>query len=151
VSDRKPPRVAADETTTLLTLLDYQRASLRRKLEGVSDDDLNRVIVDSGTTLAWLVAHLARAEVIWVFERFAGEPGPQVDAATTTAALHSYERVARAVDDLVRAHDLDEHCAQADYADTPLRWVVMHLLEETARHAGHADIIRELLDGSTGR
>jgi hypothetical protein len=150
--DLKPPRFAGDERANLLELLRFQRESVLRKIDGVSDDDAARRLVGSATTLLWLVDHLARAELLWVLTRFCG--GPAEDLASPgdlAAAARAYRATSARVDVILDSADLEARCAHADYADTPLRWVMAHLLEETARHAGHADIIRELIDGSTGR
>jgi len=155
--DRKPPRLARDERATLLALLQYQRESLARKLEGIDDDDARRSPVPSGTSLLWLVQHLATAESLWVRVRFAGEDvdpaaGESLDASVAEA-LARYRQTWAEVDAAIAAStSLDATCRN-DAADPPvsLRWVIAHLLEETARHAGHADILRELVDGDTGR
>ena len=76
MDDQKPPRSAADERTTVLTLLQYQRARWRKKVSGVSDEAARTPGVASGTSLLWLLKHLARAESLWVLQRFAGrDPG----------------------------------------------------------------------------
>jgi hypothetical protein len=155
--DRKPPKLVADETETLLALLDYHRASLVDKVADLDDDDARRRFVDSDTTLLWLVQHLADAERLWFWHRFLGAAPPD-DASgaagidTVAGAVADYRAVAAAADELVRVRSLDDEARNME-GDLPvnLRWVVAHLLEETARHAGHADILRELLDGSTGR
>jgi hypothetical protein len=154
--DNKPPRLAGDERQTLIALLRFQRASVARKLDGLSEQQVRQRVVASETNLLWLVRHLERAERTWVLERFAGRTptvsGEVLEATTTTPrALDQYRATAREVDALVEDSTLDQRCADPDYADVPLRWVLAHLLEETARHAGHADIIREILDGTTGR
>jgi hypothetical protein len=157
-SDRKPPRLAGDERGTLVALLQYQRSSVVRKVDGVAEADAARSVVGSGTTLRWLVAHLADAERTWVLARFAGlDPGPSVaadPAVTLAAAVAAYRATWSEVDAVVAAApSLDEPCRGLAAGEEPadLRWVLSHLLEETARHAGHADILRELLDGATGR
>jgi hypothetical protein len=150
--DRKPPRFDGDERDTLVRLIRFQRESLLRKLDGLSDADASRQFVGSETSLLWLVDHLARAERTWVLERFAGEAHAVVPPSTDLLdAAASYRSTSERVDEVIAAADLSAHCVDAEYVDTPLRWVVAHLLEETARHAGHADIIREMIDGSTGR
>lgn len=157
MADQKPPRLAGDERETLLALLQYQRDSLCRKVDGISDADARQRIVASGTTLLWLVKHLRRAEALWVLVRFAGQtdalPADDVSADDTVAdAVDGYRETSRAVDAVIRAHDLTaEAPPDGDLPPVSLRWIVMHLLEETARHAGHADILRELLDGRVGR
>jgi Protein of unknown function (DUF664) len=159
VADRKPPRHVGDgERVTLLALLQYQRESLVRKVEGVDDDAAREVFVASGTTLLWLTKHLATAETLWIVHRFAGGdatvvPGDTVMPDDTIgAAIAAYRATWPVVDAIVAGASLDDVCAQVgDETPVDLRWVLMHLLEETARHAGHADILRELVDGSTGR
>jgi len=81
--DRKPPRLAAGERETLMTLWQYQRESVVRKVEGLDTDSATRRLVESGTTLLWLVRHLARAESLWILGRFAGEPSQVPDLTTT--------------------------------------------------------------------
>jgi hypothetical protein len=157
MADHKPPRHDRDERATLTALLQYQRESFARKLDGVSDDDARRALVPSGTTLLWLAKHVATAEQIWVVRRFAGEDAALDDTVrdgdTLAAALAHYRATWERVDAIIAAEaSLDAPCrALDDDVATNLRWVLAHLLEETARHAGHADILRELLDGATGR
>jgi hypothetical protein len=150
--DRRPPRFDGDERATLLGLLQFQRESVVRKLDGLGPADADRHLVGSETTLNWLVSHLARAESTWVISRFAGQRPPELESTSdVTAAVPAYVRTWALVDEIAGSADLAARCADPEYADTPLRWVLAHLLEETARHAGHADILRELIDGSTGR
>jgi hypothetical protein len=157
--DRKPPRFDGGERDTLLVLLQFQRESLVRKLDGVSDADARSSPVASGTSLLWLARHLAMAETLWVLRRFAAldVPLPPSDVRpddTVADAIAAYRDTWSRVDEVVRgAGALDAPCAglEPDQAPATLRWVLGHLLEETARHAGHADILRELLDGQTGR
>ncbi|HEY8081280.1 MAG TPA: DinB family protein [Acidimicrobiales bacterium] len=153
--DRKPPRLAAPERETLLALLQYQRESLVRKVDGVDEDAAAISPVPSGTTLAWLVDHLARAEASWIELRFAGrEPSDELELGgpRLAAAVERYRGQWSRTDEVVWSNELDAVCANDDAEPTvSLRWILVHLLEETARHAGHADILRELLDGATGR
>ncbi len=156
VVDHKPPRFAADERHTILSLLQYQRESFVRKVHDVGSQEASISVVASGTSLLWLANHMADAEVTWVLHRFAqraddGDAGPA--AASLGEAVTRYRRVWRAVDAVVGgASSLEARCAPFDdLPEVNLRWILAHLLEETARHAGHADILRELLDGQTGR
>jgi hypothetical protein len=159
VTDQKPPRISGDERSTLVALLQYQRDSVVRKVAGVSDDDAKWSAVPTGTSLLWIVKHLTGAEAIWFLGRFAG-----LDVAadilddrvamsdTLEAAIAGYRAMWERVDAVIRGSSLDTPCATVDEGELPdLRWVLAHVLEETARHAGHADIIRELIDGQTGR
>ncbi|MGO9458372.1 MAG: DinB family protein [Acidimicrobiales bacterium] len=156
--DQKPPRLEAGERETLLALLGYQRQSLVGKIEGVDEEEARRSPVGSGTSLLWLVKHLARAESTWVLRRFAGStqdlpPEAVVPSDTVASAVADYRATWERVDAVIAAApSLDVTCADVgDQSPVNLRWVVSHLLEETARHAGHADILRELIDGQTGR
>ncbi len=153
--DQKPPRLAAGERETLLALLRYQRESLVRKVSDLTDTQARQRLVDSDTTLLWLVKHLTMAETAWVLRRFAGQDTPIPDHTVTpddtvATAVRDYRAIWTAADAILSTADLDAVCA--DPANpVNLRWVLAHLLEETARHAGHADILREQTDGRTGR
>jgi uncharacterized damage-inducible protein DinB len=158
VPDQKPPRLEGSERETLRALLQYQRDSLVRKVAGVDEEAARRSPVGSGTTLLWLVKHMSLAETLWIVRRFAGQQvdlpsdtvGPDDTLATAVDRYrHTWERVDAVV---AAAPSLEETCRELG-GETPvnLRWVLMHLLEETARHAGHADILRELVDGQVGR
>jgi len=157
VADLKPPRSEAGERETLLALLQYQRESFVRKVSGVTDADARREYVASGTTLLWLMKHMARAEQLWIVQRFAGEVADLLDDTVRTddsvaAAIDAYRATWTRVDAIVAGASLDDACHDTgNESMVNLRWVLMHLLEETARHAGHADILRELVDGNTGR
>lgn len=155
MADQRPPRLAAGERDTLLALLRYQRASFLRKMDGLQEEAAASSPVTSGTSLLWLTNHVADAEVGWVLRRFArrdsNPAGPWSESLNEAAAR--YRRVWGDVDSVIEgAASLDSDCVAFD--DQPvvnLRWIVAHLLEEVARHAGHADILRELIDGATGR
>ena len=152
--DEKPPRVAGDERSVLTSLLAYQRNSLLKKLDGMDDAVAAISPVGSGTSLLWLINHMADAETTWVLRRFAGQEGTNQGEhePTVGAAIRRYRAVCAESDSLIAQSSLDELCHAPDSEPVVnLRWVVGHLLEETSRHAGHADILRELIDGSTGR
>jgi uncharacterized damage-inducible protein DinB len=158
VPDRKAPRVHGGERETVLALLQYQRDSLAHKVSGVSDEAARRSPVASGTTLLWLVKHMAHAESLWILRRFAGQDIELPDEAVSpgdavASAVEAYRTTWGRIDAVVAATpNLDESCRAVDGGELlSLRWVLLHLLEETARHAGHADILRELIDGHTGR
>ena len=157
MADEKPPRLESGERETLLALLQYQRDSFVRKVTDLGDDDARRSFVPSGTTLLWLMKHMARAEQSWIVQRFAAENATVLDDTvhpgdSLPAAIDAYRTTWRRVDAIVAGASLDDPCRNVGHETTVnLRWVLMHLLEETARHAGHADILRELVDGETGR
>ena len=157
--DFRPPEVEADEKTTLLTFLDYLRDAMVAKLVGVSEHDARRALVPSGTSLLWLVKHLTAVEAAWFLYSYVGEDiGPLdetiSDADTIDSVVPAYrsmvERCNAAIADVT---DLDPPGVRSARETGPpnLRWVLTHMVEETARHAGHADIIREQIDGSVGR
>lgn len=156
--DQKPPRLVGGELETLHALLQYQRESFVRKVAGVDEGSARRALVPSGTSLLWLTKHVALAESLWVVHRFAGEDLAVVDDTvlpgdSLAAAVDTYRATWLRVDAIVSVSlGLDELCRQVgNESPVNLRWVLMHLLEETARHAGHADILRELIDGEQGR
>ena len=157
--DRKPPRLNGDGFATVRALLAYQRTSLVDKAAGVTAEQATWSPVPSRTSLLWLIRHVDEAERTWVVRRFAGiEDAPATQDPTTgtdplEAAIASYRTTWTVVDGIVDdASGPDARC-RGDTTEPPvdLFWILAHLVEETARHAGHADILRELIDGSTGR
>lgn len=157
-ADHNVPALVSGEKETLLAFLGYLRTSVDRKLTGVSDDDARRSLVTSGTTLLGIVKHLALVEVYWSQRRFAGSDvvlrgdGFELGPSDTVASVRAeYAEAGRQTDKVVSScHDLEQPLARGRHGLT-LRWMLAHLVEETARHAGHADILRELVDGATGR
>jgi uncharacterized damage-inducible protein DinB len=168
-SQRRPvPRVDSSELDTGLALLRFARESVLKKLDGLDDDQVRRPGVASGTNLLGLVQHLAASEWYWFGHIFAGEPlgAPEDDTyfsmtvppeRTTGDVVRAYREAAARSDAIVAAAgDLEALTARTvdvEGEDRPmrLRWVLAHMTTETTRHAGHADILRELLDGTTGR
>lgn len=161
MTDRRAPRIVGDESTTLLAFLTYLRQSIVRKVEGLSEEDARRSVVPSGTNLAGLLKHLAVGERYWLGHVWAGDPG--IQWPDDSWAVGKQETIDQLIDDyraawkdsdalIEGAPDFDAPCAEeADGHRLTLRWVITHLVEETGRHAGHADVIRELIDGSVGR
>ncbi len=155
MADEGPPQLVAGEFETLRVLYDFQRDSFVRKVSGVSDEGAARRLLPSDTTLAWLVNHLAFVEEYWFLHCFAGQEfvAPDYERGPIGVSLEHYRLARQRVDAVLdAATDLNTECVQVGRGDiVSLRWVLGHMLEEVARHAGHADIIRELLDGETGR
>ena len=154
MADRRPPTLCGDERDTLLVALAFQRDSFLAKYDGLATADAERVMVPSGTTLLWLLEHVAYAEGGWIVKRSGGEAVPPESATKDplTRALAHYRATCAQVDAVVAEHSLDDPWrGYGEATDVNLRWVLTHLLEEIARHAGHADILRELIDGTTGR
>ena len=120
MADHKPPRLDGGERETVLALLGYQRESLIRKVTDIDDASARLSPVDSGTTLLWLIRHMARAEVTWVQSRFAAMDVEIPDDATTADdsladAIGYYREVSRSTDAIIRdASDLDEPCRRSD-------------------------------------
>ncbi|MFF7455408.1 DinB family protein [Kitasatospora sp. NPDC008115] len=162
-TDLRPPGINADEHTTLLAFLDYLRDCVIAKTEGLSDEDARRPGVDSGTSLLWLVRHLTAVELNWFLWAYRGDgverwddDAPSAGDETVAGAVAGYRAaVARANEVIAGAAEvLDRPGVRSlrPNAEAPsMRWLLVHMIEETARHAGHADILRERLDGSTGR
>lgn len=157
--DRPTPFRLVGERDLLVDFLDYVREGVVAKVAGLGAEDAVRSGVASGTSLLGLVKHLTWVEAFWCTDIFCGlddplpreelEPGDDVDSV-----IAAYRAASERTNAVVRAEpDLDVRCARKGVAPEPmsLRWVLVHLVEETARHAGHADIIREQLDGDTGR
>ena len=160
----EPPHVAG-EVETLSGFLDFQRATLLWKLEGLDDEQLRRAMVPSGTSLLGIVKHLAYVERGWFQRVWAGQEitvpwtdeDPDADwriepDETTKDVLDLYEgECARSREIVAAASSLDEAVVHPRWKEElSLRWILTHMLEETARHVGHADILREQLDGATG-
>lgn len=159
VADRRTPFVVASERETLVAFLDYLRESVVVKASGLSEADARRPLVPSGTSLLGLVKHLTMAEVAWFPFAFAGldvrvPSGALASSDTLEGVLAGYGAACAQSNSLIAgAEDLDVLCRRAATAPEPmsLRWVLVHMIEETGRHAGHADILREQLDGTVGR
>ncbi len=151
-----------DERTSLLGVLQRQRDLVAWKLQGVPDQVLRSAATQSGMGLHGLVRHLTYVERSWLRDVFAGqndlgydrsEDDPEaewrVPAGTTmTDLLKDYAEESRRCDAVITAaRSLDVVSAAHDMS---LRWILLHLVEETARHLGHIDLLREQADGSTG-
>ena len=152
-----------DEKTSLHVSLERHRDAVLWKVDGLNDADLRRPMTPSGTNLLGLVKHLAAVEYGWFCDTFgrATEPMPfsdddpdadlRVEAHESTADILAFYARARAAADAVIG-ELDVEATGTAWFGDPvsLRWVLIHMVEETARHAGHMDILRELIDGATG-
>jgi hypothetical protein len=154
----------ADERTTLTQSLNRHRAVALWKLEGLADEQLRRPMVPSGTNLLGLVKHLGGVEYGWFCETF-GRPVPpmpfDVDAdpesdmraepdETVDDIVAFYREACAASDAVIAETDLDALGTSLAGDTVSMRWVLVHMIEDTVRHAGQMDILRELLDGATG-
>jgi uncharacterized damage-inducible protein DinB len=156
--DRNAPVVVDGELETALAFLRYLRERVSLKLDGLDEDQVRRALVPSGTSLLGLVKHLTDVEVYWMQRRFAGLEVTRrrdgfvvISDDTIEGVRHGYDQAAICTDDIVRAAGDPERPLALGTHGLTLRWALAHVIEETARHAGHADILRELLDGATGR
>jgi hypothetical protein len=169
-----PPR--ADEVTSLRGFLDYHRDTFRMKCSGLSQAQLAQSLPPSEMTLGGMMKHLAIVDQSWLEDDFAGRglmpPFDTVDWDADrdwewhTARDDTPEQLLALFDEAVRRSDavLDEALSPGgagldglSVLDPPdgvgrfsLRWIILHLIEEYARHNGHADLIRESVDGQTG-
>ena len=142
----------------LVEALEVERAGVVKKLAGLSDDDARRTTVGSGTNLAGLVQHLTFVESKWFGEVVAGtrphtsKRSMQVDPDVSLRTLRAeYRAACEASNEIIRSiGDADAAVLHNGHVRN-LRWVMLGVIQETARHAGHADIIREQIDGTTGR
>jgi uncharacterized damage-inducible protein DinB len=161
VPRRVPP--LGEEKESLQAALDRHRDVVLWKLDGLDDEALRRPFVPSGTSMLGLVKHLAAVEYAWFCSTF-GRPteplpfdddDPDADlrvepGESTEEIVAFYRRAWAAADAVVDELALDD-TGTAWFGDqVSMRWVLIHMIEETARHAGHLDIGRELLDGATG-
>lgn len=166
------PQVTADERTTLVEFLDYYRAVLLRKADGLTEEQARRRIEPSAIDLLGLLRHMAVVEQWWFSQAFLGSTEPShwhdpddpdsdwhhtttdtlADARATLVAEIERSRTAVAA-----ALSLEQLTAiEVGPPDNPnrfgrrsLRWVLVHMIEEYARHCGHADLLRERIDGVT--
>jgi uncharacterized damage-inducible protein DinB len=167
--ERRDPEPAAGERGTIEQFLDYQRATLLYKTEGLNAGQMNRRLPTSALTLSGLLKHLALVEDDWIQVRFLGLPELEPWASAPwdedrdwefhTAEQDSpdelralYQAACGRSRSGVAGIGLDALSAGTNRAgqQLSLRWVLMHLIEETARHNGHADLLREAVDGTVG-
>jgi uncharacterized damage-inducible protein DinB len=167
---RTDPPATGSELEQITGFLDFLRATVLWKAEGLDAEQFRRPLPPSSLTLGGLLHHLALVEESWFEERFSGlptrEPWSGVDwkadpdwefrtaADCDPGELRQRYRDAcersRAV--VARADGLDQLSVRAwpDGTHWNLRWMLLHMIEETARHAGHADLLRESIDGTVG-
>lgn len=160
---------AADERTMLLAFLDFHRAALKDRAWGLDYDQLQRTHAPSTLTLARILGHMAWVEDFWFRVRFDGQSPAEVwssidweadgDGEMTLSTSWSVEELMGHFDAAVA--DSNTRTAAAPTLDQlsssetntgehwDLRWILVHMIEEYARHCGHADMIREAIDGDT--
>jgi len=169
--DRPRAPYVGDERTTLTGFLDRHRATLRQKTAGLDAEQLGRTLPPSDLTLGGMVKHLAFVEDWWfgaVLRGVQGEPWASVDWDADddwdwhSAADDTPEQLWNLYDDAVARSDaairasvsldrLAERRTQRTGEAISLRWILVHMIEEYARHNGHADLIRQSIDGQVGQ
>ncbi len=166
--------VVISERDRLQHFLDQQRNAVVAIIEGLDEAKLNTPVLPSGWTPIGVVRHLAGAEAMWFQWVILGTPpemtwadgiedpphdpdAPFTTPHSTAAVLGQYRRQCKISTEILQSRDLDAALVGEHSLDWPgepitdVRWVALHMIEETARHAGHLDAARELLDGVTGR
>jgi hypothetical protein len=150
------PVLIADERTQVEEFLDTNRAELLETLDGLTEEQARRRLVPSLTTLLGLVKHVAWAEQVWFHVGLAGrtreelgishenDPSWQLTEDDTIASVVAeYRRVCAEAREIAAAYSLDDLVRHNRRGPLTLRWLYLHMIEEVARHAGHADILRE--------
>lgn len=168
--NRSKTTPAAGELESLESFLDFQRATMVLKARGISDEQAaSRPVAPSTLSLSGLIKHMALVEESWfqsvfaggeLFEPWASAPFDEDDdwefnsAAEDRIAdlIELYEAACVKSRQIVAGADSLDQLASKEtrHGRVSLRWILLHMIEETARHAGHADLIRERIDGSTG-
>ena len=156
-TDQRPPRNAEGEKATLVEFLDYLRRAMLSNLEGAPEPQVRTAGVPSGTSVLGLVKHVSFVERFY----FLGEDVSDWSATFKPTPDDTVESVAAAYTQAVsEANEIIEACADLSQpvprparpqSAPAMRWILVHMIEETGRHAGHADILREQIDGATGR
>lgn len=168
---RTDPDLQADERTSLVEFLDYHRATFQNRIDGLDHEQLNRRLAPSSLTLASLTKHLALVEDSWFHEDFLGVALPEPWSSAPFDEDRDWEMHSAVDDDpaylaslyaaacersraiVAAAESLDTLSARIGEREGKafsLRWILLHMIEETARHNGHADFLREAIDGVVG-
>src|SRR5215467_8296486 len=156
--------VAAAERETLEGFLEYHRSALSGKLRGLSEEDARRRLVPSLTTLLGLVSHAAAVERNWFQHYLGGKPreaitgnargdAPSWDVGagqTIAGVIAEFGSACAASRQIAAGFTLDQTVPHDRLGQVSLRWIYVHIIREHARHVGHADILREQIDGTTG-
>jgi uncharacterized damage-inducible protein DinB len=165
--ERPAPPYAGDERATLTGFLEYQRATLEWKCDGLSDEQLRqRSLATSAVSLLGLVRHLTEVEQHWFRVSLEGQTpslhywhrGPggsdtdwEVEAADVAESFRFWrDEVDHARRIVAESESLDRSFNDPYDGPVTLRWILNHMIEEYARHNGHADLLREAIDGAVG-
>jgi uncharacterized damage-inducible protein DinB len=150
----------AEPRAMLDGFLDWYRGVCIHELAGLSPAEAVRVPTPTGLTLLGTVQHLAWDERVWFGHYFLGEPHDPADVdesfavapdATIESVVADYEAACARSREIAAAAPLDRRAAVTHrvFGEVTLEWIILHMIEETARHAGHMDVLRELTDGRT--
>jgi hypothetical protein len=170
VTDTTPPVdeedlvAVAGERETLEGFLEYHRRVLSGKLRGLSEQDARRRLVPSLTTMIGLVSHAAAVERNWFQHHLGGKPREEItgnargDAPswevgpgqTIGSVVGEFDRACAVYRQIAAGFALDQTVPRDQEGPVSLRWIYVHIIREHARHIGHADILREQIDGATG-
>ncbi len=158
--------VSGDERTQLDAWLDFQRATLLRKCDGLSVAQMKeRPVATSRLSLLGIIRHMTFVEQVWFETTFAGHDTSDyyktegdrdadfndLDSAALEVVIDLFLKSLKVSRELSAGHSLDELVRKPRRGrEVDLRWIYVHMIEEYARHNGHADLIRELVDGATG-
>ncbi len=156
----------AEERPMLESFLDFYRDALVRKVDGLSEEQVRRQLVGSRTTLAGLVKHLRAVEMGWFQRTLAQVPEGELPVATTgeepdlsfavddtdtlAELIAAYRQQCALSREFAGRYPLSTSFSHRELGEVSLRWIYVHMIEETARHLGHADVLREQIDGATG-
>jgi uncharacterized damage-inducible protein DinB len=164
IERRDTPRTA-DEKETLTAFLEWQRATLAQKSAGLTDAQLReRSARPSTLSLLGLVRHMADVERGWFRRTLAQEDVPplyssdsdpdgefdNVDTADVEEAFTTWDAECQLAREIISAHELDDTGRQRKGNLVSMRWILVHMIEEYSRHNGHADLLRQRIDGATG-
>ena len=167
-TERPAPPLTGGEREMLRTFLDFHRATLAMKCDGLSDEDLRRAASPPSTlSLLGLVRHMAEVERSWFRRRFAGADVPKryqtdadpdgdfngavADPAVVEEAQAAWREEIAFAEQFTRDHNLDFVGYDSEGEPISLRELLVHMIEEYARHNGHADLLRERIDGRLGQ
>ena len=158
------PASTGSERQVLEAFLDFHRQVLVSKVDGIADNEARRRHLPSKTTLAGLIKHMIGVERGWFQEVLGGRSpediGPNVGGGqeswdlakdeTVSSLTKEYEQTCEQSRQTAARFALDDAVPEPDMGQVSLRWIYVHMIEETARHVGHADILREQTDGAAG-
>ena len=164
LADEEDLVAVAGERETLEGFLEYHRRVLSGKLRGLSEEDARRRLVPSSTTPIGLIKHAAAVERAWFHHFLAGRPREQIagnsrgdapswevgQGETIADVIAEFDEACAESRRIAAGFDLDHTVPHDRLGPVSLRWIYVHMTREHARHVGHADILREQIDGATG-